>query len=55
MKLVALPIAAVAIASTSMSRVFPGTAISARPTNTLNRTTAGTMLLASELNGLVGM
>ena len=42
-------------ASTSSSRALSGTPISAMPTMTLNSTTAGTMLLASELNGLVGM
>ena len=55
MNFVALPMASLAMPSTSRSRALRGTPMSASPTTTLNSTTAGTMLLASELNGLVGM
>ena len=48
-------IAAFAVFSTSSSRDLSGTEMSATPTNTLNSTTAGTMLFASELNGFVGI
>ncbi len=54
-KLVALEIVLDATSSTSSSRRFAGLAIRATPTIRLKSTTAGTTLLASELNGLVGM
>ena len=44
-----------AVSSTSSSFCLRSTPISATPTMTENRTTAGTMLLASELNGFDGM
>ena len=44
-----------ATASTSSSTCLRSTPISAIPRITENRTTAGTMLLASELNGFDGM
>src|SRR5262252_915190 len=52
---VALPTASFATLSASISAAFPDTPMSAIPTTTLNSTTAGTTLLASELNGLAGM
>ena len=55
MKCVAFMTALLTTASTSSSRALSGILINAVPMMTLNSTTAGTMLLASELNGLVGM
>ena len=44
-----------AIRSESISFCLPSTPMSAMPRTALKRTTAGTMLLARELNGLAGM
>ena len=55
MKCVAFITALLTTPSTSSSRALSGMLISAAPMMTLNSTTAGTMLFASELNGLVGM
>ena len=55
MNFVDRPTVSIATDSTSSSTSLRGTQISATPTTIENRTTAGTMLFASELNGLDGM
>ena len=53
--LVTFPMAWLPSSRISISRSLCGTVMSASPTAMLKSTTAGTMLLASESKGLLGM